>query len=114
MAFRLKRRAKKTRSPLANEIKLYSLYVRVPAAIFPDGRTLAVLTTGTYVFHEVEPGQHTLSRLQDVSPIRLDAGHNHFVHFGASLSASGTSFREVSEQEGRTAVSKLPRVITLY
>lgn len=79
-----------------------------------DGRTLAVLTTGTYVFTEVEPGQHTLSQLQDVFPIRLDASRNNFIRLEPTLLSSGTRFRQVSEQQGRDEISKLPRVITLY
>src|SRR6266436_3427422 len=36
-----------------------------------DGRNLAVLARGTYVLAEVEPGQHILSSVQDVTPIHL-------------------------------------------
>lgn len=91
------------------------LGARVGWDVALDGRTLAVLTTGTYVVREIEPGQHTLSRRESVFPIRLDAGHNHFVRFEASLTApDGTTFREVSEQEGKGVVLNLPRVVTLY
>ena len=79
-----------------------------------DGRTLGVLTGGTYVFREVEPGRHILSRLQIVQPIQLAAGRSYFFRIAPSLAASETKFVEVSEREGRAAVSKLTRVITLY
>jgi len=79
-----------------------------------DGRTLGVLTGGTYVFREVEPGRHTLSRLQIVQSIQLAAGRNYFFSIAPSLALSETKFVEVSEREGRAAVSRLSRVITLY
>lgn len=79
-----------------------------------DGRTLGVLTGGSYIFREVEPGRHTLSRLQIVQPIQLAAGRNHFFSIAPSLAASETKFVEVSEREGRAAVSNLTRVVTLY
>ncbi|MBV9008825.1 MAG: DUF2846 domain-containing protein [Verrucomicrobia bacterium] len=79
-----------------------------------DGRTLGLLTIGTYIFSEVQPGQHTLSRLQTVKPIRLEAGRNYFFRLAPSLAASETKFVEVPETKGRTAVTKLSRVVTLY
>jgi hypothetical protein len=79
-----------------------------------DGRTLGVLTSGTYIFREVEPGRHILSRLQIVKPIYLAAGRNYFFRIDPSFAESMTKFVEVSEQGGRAAVSKLPRVTTLY
>lgn len=79
-----------------------------------DGRALGLLTSGTYILHEAQPGQHTLSRLQIVKPIRLEAGRNYFVRIAPSLAASETKCVEVSEGEGRAAVLKLSRVVTLY
>src|SRR5438067_5062542 len=79
-----------------------------------DGRTVGVLTSGSYIFSEVQPGQHMLSRLQTAKPVRLEPGRNYFFHIAPSIAASESKFVEVSEQEGRSAVSKLPRLITFY
>ena len=87
---------------------------RVGWDIVLDGRTLGVLTSGSYIFHAVEPGRHILSRMQIVKPIQLAPGHNHFVVIAPSFAESMTKFVEVPEQKGRAAVSKLSRVTTLY
>ena len=79
-----------------------------------DGRTVGVLTSGSYIFSEVQPGQHMLSRLQTAKRVRLEPGRNYFFRIAPSIAASESKFVEVSEQEGRSAVSKLPRLITFY
>ena len=79
-----------------------------------DGRAFTVLTTGTYAFHEVSPGQHILSRSEDVQPFHFEAGRNYFIRFAPSLSMTGTKLQAVPEAEGRAAVAQLPRVITIY
>jgi hypothetical protein len=80
-----------------------------------DGRTFAVLTTGTYAFREVPAGQHVFSRYdQDIQLFQFEAGHNYFIRFAPSLSTTGTKFQAVSEAEGRAAVTQLSRVITFY
>jgi hypothetical protein len=79
-----------------------------------DGRALGLLTSGTYILHEVQSGQHTLSRLQIVKPIRLEAGRNYFVRSAPSLAASETKFLEVSEREGRGGNFKAFQALLLF
>ena len=112
--------AAKTFRTTANVANLYAyrepglLGAAVGWDVALDGRTLGLLTSGTYIFRQVQPGRHIVSRLQIVKPIVLAGGRNYFFLLAPSLAASETKFVEVSEEEGRAALSKLARVITLY
>jgi len=78
-----------------------------------DGRPIAKLAPASYVFRQVEPGQHFLVTGVGVIPIkvlRLEAGRTYFL----KADFSGSKWDEVSEQEGRADLSKLKRVKTLY
>ena len=78
-----------------------------------DGRVIAKFAPASYVFRQVEPGHHFLVTGVGVIPtkvLRLEAGRTYFL----KADFSGMKWDEVSEQEGRTDVSKLKRVKTLY
>ena len=78
-----------------------------------DGRVIAKFAPASYVFLQVEPGQHFLVTGVGVIPIkviRLEAGRTYFL----KADFSGTKWDEVSEQEGRADISKLKRVKTFY
>jgi len=74
---------------------------------------IAKFAPASYVFLQVEPGQHFLVTGVGVIPIkviRLEAGRTYFL----KADFSGTKWDEVSEQEGRADISKLKRVKTFY
>ncbi|HPA21219.1 MAG TPA: DUF2846 domain-containing protein [Verrucomicrobiae bacterium] len=79
-----------------------------------DGRTLGVLTSGTFVFREIPPGRHVLSRMSDIGEFHFEAGQNYFIHFAPTISWTGTKFQQISEEAGRAAIRNLSRVISAY
>lgn len=66
-----------------------------------DGHEIERLPARTYLFREVQPGQHRLGRRGSELFINVSGGSNYFVRAGAN------SLEQVSEKKGRAIVSKL-------
>ncbi len=95
--------------------RISTLGFAVLFSVHIDGKLAGSIAPSTYLLFELDPGAHQIivitSESQDTHNVNVQAGQNYFVDVVPKFGwvAARAELKEISQEEGREAVSKAKR-----